>query len=246
LHYQPVVEAQSGRTGGFEAVVGWRTSSGSLVGPGEFIPVAENMGAIHRVGIWALRNACGAVSELTIATGRAPVLALSLSARQLHAPDVVDHVRHALRESGCDPASLELQITEAAAVHEHDATAQKLRRLKELGVRLAIADLGTGFSSQPDLQHLPIDTLRIDHSFVGHVASSESASGIARSIVAVGRQFGLRVVAEGVETEEQLRELLRLGCDAVQGSLLAGPVPLRQVRAAVEAVQAAWHRHTNR
>jgi diguanylate cyclase (GGDEF)-like protein len=239
LHYQPVLELADGSVRGVEALVRWR-HDGALVPPDEFIPAAETMGAIHVLGTWVLDAACRSVASLSIAAGAPVTVAVNLSARQFHAPDFVEIVRGTIAESGCPPQSVVLEITESAALHGRDATLEKLERLKALGARLAIDDFGTGFSSFAYLQRFPLDMLKVDRSFVRDVTRSRSASGITRAIVAVGHELGLRVVAEGVETEAQARLLKLLGCDAVQGYLWGAPVPLEELAKTIDRAREMW------
>jgi len=240
LHYQTVTDLGQGMVRGFEALVRWR-DGGRLIPPAEFVPAAETMGGILVLGAWVLRKACEELRQVTLEIGGSPWVAVNLSARQFHAVDILEQVRRALEESGLAPARLELEITESAALQGQQATLERLKQLKELGVRLAIDDFGTGFSSFAYLQRFPIDTLKIDRSFVEDVATNPSSSGIARAIVAVGHQLGLRIVAEGVETEEQLRLLSLLGCDFVQGFLFGTPVPAPMLASRVAEAEQLWH-----
>ncbi|MCL4819687.1 MAG: EAL domain-containing protein [Vicinamibacteria bacterium] len=241
LHYQPVLDLADGSVHGVEALVRWR-HEGALVPPEEFIPAAETMGAIHALGAWVLDVACRSVGQLSTAAGNPLTVAVNLSARQFHAPEFVETVRGTIAASRCPPRSVVLEITESAALHGREATLEKLERLKALGARLAIDDFGTGFSSFAYLQRFPLDLLKVDRSFVRDVTRSRSASGITRAIVAVGHELGLRVVAEGVETEDQARLLMLLGCDAVQGYLCGPPVPLAELATTIEGARQVWRR----
>jgi diguanylate cyclase (GGDEF)-like protein len=239
LHYQPVVSLKDGRIEGYEALIRWR-DQGRLVLPGDFIPAAEQaMGAIYEVEAWVLKTACRDLKRLP--TGDPPVrVAVNFSARQFHKGDIVDQVRRAVEDAAINSTRLELEITETVALHGQDATDKALRELKALGVRIAIDDFGTGYSSLSYLRRFPIDTLKVDRSFVRDAASNESASGIVRAIITVGHQLGLRVVAEGVETREQLRLLRLMGCDAGQGYLFCPPVPLEALPGHVDTIADQW------
>ncbi|MBN2369339.1 MAG: EAL domain-containing protein [Vicinamibacteria bacterium] len=241
LHYQPIVSLTDGQLEGFEALLRWHDPRRGLVMPGEFIPSAEAaMGAIHEIGAWVMKTACRQLGKLPVRAGRLPRVAVNLSARQFHAGDIVEFVRSLLKESAIAPESLELEITEGVALHGESATEKILRKLKRLGVRLAIDDFGTGYSSLSYLRRFPIDTLKVDRSFVQDAVSSREAAGVTRAIIGVGRQLGLHVVAEGVETEEHLRLLRLAECDAVQGYLLGRPAPLAELDDLVGKIPERW------
>jgi diguanylate cyclase (GGDEF)-like protein len=238
LYYQPVLRLTDGRVDGYEALVRWHHPQRGLLLPNDFIPAAEAaMGAIHDLGAWVLKTACRDLRRLTEGPGR---LAINLSARQFHTGGIVDQVRHAVTAAGIAPSRLELEITETVALHGHESTAETLRALKALGVRIALDDFGTGYSSLSYLRRFPIDTLKVDRSFVHDAAESEDASAIVRTIIAVGHQLGLRVVAEGVETLEQLRLLRLMGCDAAQGYYFSVPVPLAELEGRRHAIAEQW------
>jgi polar amino acid transport system substrate-binding protein len=226
LHYQPIVALADGRIEGYEALLRWRHPERGLLLPGEFIPAVEAaMGAIHEVGAWVLRTACRQLSQLQSRTGETMHVSVNLSARQFHAGDIIELVRSSLAEASLAPDRLELEITEGVALHGEDATEKILRELKKIGVRLAIDDFGTGYSALSYLRRFPIDTIKVDQSFVRDAISDPSAAGITKAIVGVGRQLGLRVIAEGVENEDQLRLLRLVDCECAQGYLLGEPVP---------------------
>jgi len=243
LHYQPVVSLADGRVDGYEALVRWRDPQRGLVPPNDFIPAAEAaMGAIHEVGAWVLQTACRDLARLPAGPGSRPRVAVNLSARQFHTGDIVEQVRSALEAATASPSMLELEITESVALHGHDSTEQALRRLKELGLSIAIDDFGTGYSSLSYLRRFPIDTLKVDRSFVRDAAANPDASAITRAIVGVGHQLGLRVVAEGVETREQLRLLRLMGCDAAQGFFFCRAVPLTELPGQQLRIAELWAR----
>ncbi|MCU0242085.1 MAG: EAL domain-containing protein [Vicinamibacteria bacterium] len=241
LHYQAMVHLSDGHIDGYEALVRWRDPQRGLVLPHDFIPAAEAaMGAIHKVGEWVLRTACRDLRRLPSGSKLLPRVAINLSARQFYAGDIVEQIRLALDETGAAPAMIELEITESVALRGHDATEKVLRRLKALGVRIAIDDFGTGYSSLSYLRRFPIDTLKVDRSFVRDAAANSDASGIARAIIGVGHQLGLRVVAEGVETMEQLRLLRLMGCDVAQGYLFSLPAPIAELGPQVQKIAEQW------
>ena len=198
------------------------------------------MGAIHEVGAWVLRTACRDLPKLCFGLGSAPRVAVNLSARQFHAGDIVAQVRAAIEDAGAVPSMLELEITETVALQGADSTERTLRDLRALGVRLALDDFGTGYSSLSYLRRFPVDTLKVDRSFVEDAAADVHASGIARVIVAVGHQLGLRVVAEGIETREQLRLLRIMGCDAGQGYFFCAPAPLDELPENLAKIGEQW------
>ncbi len=239
LHYQPIVNLESGAIEGVEALLRWRDAEWGLVPLSQVIPVAETMGTILPLGAWSLKKAC---REIVMLSGLEPAawVGVNFSARQFHEADVVHEVRCALAESGLPPERLEVEITETVALHGPEATLKTLRRLKDLGVRLAIDDFGTGYSSLSYLRHFPVDILKIDQSFVRDAATDPGAAAIARTIVAMGHQLGLRVVAEGVENENQLRLLRLVHCDAAQGYLFSPAVPSRELARVLGDIGQRW------
>jgi diguanylate cyclase (GGDEF)-like protein/PAS domain S-box-containing protein len=243
LHYQPVVSLRDGRIDGYEALVRWRDPQRGLVPPDEFIPAAEAaMGAIHEVGAWVLRTVCRDLLKLPGGNSVSPRVAINLSARQFHTGDIVEQVRLALEKAGVSPSRLELEITESVALRGQDSTEKVLRRLKALGLRIAIDDFGTGYSSLSYLRRFPIDTLKVDRSFVQDAIANPDAAGITRAIIGIGHQLGLRVVAEGVETSEQVRLLRLMGCDAAQGYFFCAAVPLSELPGRLLEIAELWAR----
>ena len=236
VHYQPVVRLSDGTATGVEALVRLRQRDGRLVPPGEFIEVAERSGQIVALGTAVLDRACheaaswrGAAAALTVA--------VNLSTRQLGQPDVVEQVQSSLRSSGLDPARLVLEVTESSVVEDAEAALTALTALKQLGVRTAIDDFGTGYSSFLYLKQFPVDILKIDRSFVSGMLDSPDDAAIVASIVRLGLDVGLTLVAEGVETEEQRAHLLALGCTEAQGYLFCRPVAAPQLAAGLLAAQ---------
>lgn len=225
LHYQPQVSA-SGRAFGLEALLRWQHPVRGLVSPAVFIELAELTGVIVPIGAWVLRSACAELMALFAKHGhRDLAVAVNLSARQFQQPDLVEDVARVLEETGVPPAALELEITETVAMQDSDRTLATLRRLKELGVKLSLDDFGIGYSSLSYLRRFPLDTLKVDQSFVRDLTRDVQAASIVHAIITMARSLGLRVVAEGVETAEQ-RELLRgYGCDLIQGYLISRPLP---------------------
>jgi diguanylate cyclase (GGDEF)-like protein len=225
VHYQPVVRLTDGLTTGFEALVRWNHPDRGLVPPVEFIPLAEETGAITGIGRWVLHEALRQGAEWTAATGAPLRMAVNLSPRQFQDGDVVADVVAALAETGFPAEQLTLEVTEGVLVRDVDAVVAQLEALRQLGIRIAIDDFGTGFSGLSYLRRLPADIIKIDRSFVGDLPAGRSATTLITSIVELARTLGLDVVAEGVETEEQRRALRELGCPWAQGYLFARPEP---------------------
>jgi diguanylate cyclase (GGDEF)-like protein len=224
VHYQPIVDLGTGRVHGVEALIRWNHPEHGLVLPGEFIPLAERTGLLGSLGPWVLRAACRQAREWRDAGLSELNMAVNISARQLQYTDLVGEVTGALQAAGLDPRRLELEITESSAMRNPEATIQTLRALKALGVRISIDDFGTGYSSLSQLQRLPIDTLKIDRSFVRDITEDPDDAAIATAIIALAHTLKLRVVAEGVETKEQLAFLTERRCDRIQGYLVGRPL----------------------
>ena len=225
LHYQPIVGASDGVLLGVEALVRWQHRERGLVPPADFIPLAEETGLITSIGRWVLTEACSQLGRWQAADPRLRSLkvGVNLSARQFTDPNLVPLVAEALAVAGIEPQSVSLEITESVLMEEVQATAQTLRALKDLGVCLSIDDFGTGYSSLSYLKRFPVDVLKIDRSFVDGLGVDAEDDAIVTAVVSLAHALNLEVVAEGVETELQLMELRRLGCDAAQGYLLGRP-----------------------
>ncbi|HEX9939475.1 MAG TPA: EAL domain-containing protein [Longimicrobium sp.] len=229
LVYQPIVSLQTGRIAGVEALCRWHHPERGLVEPAEFIPTAEETGVIAPLGEWVLREACRQLAEWRAELGARIAVSVNLSARQFAHPGLVDTVRDALAASGLKPRHLKLEITESALL-ESDAAEPVLRELCELGVEMQMDDFGTGYSSLSALHHLPIRALKVDRTFVGRIGRGGGHGQLVRTIVLMARGLELAVIAEGVETEEQLVEVRQAGCDYAQGYLIARPLTPAHVR----------------
>jgi diguanylate cyclase (GGDEF)-like protein/PAS domain S-box-containing protein len=231
LHYQPKLDAVTHRLIGFEALVRWNHPRRGLLQPGVFIPVAEKSGLIVRLGAWVLRRAC----EQTAAWRRAglapPPMAINVSARQFDDGAFIDHVAGILRELDLPADHLEIELTEGVIMRNVAESSHQLARLRVLGVRIAVDDFGTGYSSLSYLQRLPIDLLKIDRSFVKDMDARPSTLPLVHAIIELAHSLGLQVIAEGVETQEQLESLQRLTCDQIQGFLLGVPVTAEEAAA---------------
>jgi diguanylate cyclase len=224
LLYQPVIDLISGVTRGVEALIRWDHPRRGLVSPVEFIPAAETTGLIVPIGAWVLRQACAQAQSWALNEGATLQLNVNVSAVQLADAGLTDVVAAALADSGLDPAQLTLEITESVIMDDLPDAIAALYALRALGVKLAIDDFGTGYSSLSALRDLPVDTLKIDRSFVTGITNGKGASDLAEHIVQLAEDFGLHTVAEGVEQLDQAAALTRIGCESAQGFLFSRPV----------------------
>ena len=237
VDYQPIVSLETRLLVGFEVLVRWRHPEFGLIPPKDFIPVAEESGQILKIGQSVLETACRqAKAWQNLHQGDAPLfVSVNLSVKQFNQPDLVEHIAHALEESKLPPRCLKLEITESVFTENIDVAVELLTRLRELGVQLSIDDFGTGYSSLSYLQRFPIDTLKIDRSFVHQMMENEENIAIVRTIVALAQNLGMDVVAEGVETEDQLALLRKLECEKGQGFLFSTPVNVRTAEELITA-----------
>jgi diguanylate cyclase (GGDEF)-like protein/PAS domain S-box-containing protein len=224
LHYQPRVSVTSGRPAGMEALVRWQHPERGLLAPGHFIDIAEETGLIVPMGAWVMRQAAAALRRLHEAGATGLTMSVNVSARQFKNPRLVEEVAEMLAIAGCAPHQIELELTESAVMDQPDAAEATMRRLKALGVRLAMDDFGTGYSSLAALKRFPVDCVKIDRSFVNDIPADSDDAALTRAIIAMGHSLGLHVVAEGVERRDQLDFLRREGCDEYQGYLFAKPM----------------------
>jgi len=222
VHYQPIIELGGGHVAAHEALVRWQHPSRGLVSPGEFIQLAEDTGLILKIGEWVLREACRWATFIGVDRGL-PV-SVNLSPRQFNDPRLVEMISSVLKESGLPARLLELEITETTAMQQTDVTMATLGKLKNLGVSIAIDDFGTGYSSLAYLKRFPVDKLKIDRAFIADVPADKDNKAIVAATVALAHALGLKVVAEGVETEAQLEFLQTCRCDFLQGFLAGKPV----------------------
>jgi EAL domain-containing protein (putative c-di-GMP-specific phosphodiesterase class I) len=231
LHYQPRFDAASGAIAGLEALIRWRDPERGLIPPGSFIPVLEESGMIAEVGRWALASALGDHRRWREAGREPPRVAVNVSAIELRRRRYADEVGGALADAGAEPGTLELEITESLIMADVEASTAMLRRLGELGVAVAVDDFGTGHSSLAYLAKLPVGSLKIDRSFVATMMEDSNSMAIVSTVISLAHALKLRVVAEGVETEEQAKILRLMKCDEMQGFLFSKPVPAEEVAA---------------
>lgn len=222
--YQPVVDLRTGEMVGVEALLRWTHPKHGAISPAEFIPLAEESELINVLGKYVLRDTTRELAALRTGRGLDLSLKVNLSVRQLDDPHLVPAVRDALATTGLPPSALTLEVTESALMRDTSAAAEVLSALRSLGVLLAIDDFGTGYSSLAQLRRLTLDTLKIDRSFITGIADSRDAVAIVTSIIAMAHAVDLTVVAEGVETAEELALLRELGCDQAQGYHLGRPL----------------------
>ncbi len=225
LFYQPQLDLQSGKIVGMEALVRWQLPQYGLVPPNEFIPIAEETGLIVPLGEWILRTACTQNMNWQRAGLRKLRMAVNLSVRQFQQKDITSTIQRVLSETGLEPDCLDLEITETYAMENAEFAIGVLRDLKRMGVHLSIDDFGTGYSSLSYLKQFPIDTLKIDRSFIRDLSTDPNDAAIAEAIIALAHSLGLQVVGEGVETPDQLAILRKQKCDRIQGYLFSRPVP---------------------
>ncbi|MFJ3483409.1 EAL domain-containing protein [Pseudomonas sp. NPDC090202] len=231
LYYQPQFSGDGKRLTGTEALLRWRHPRRGLVPPGDFIPVLEELGLVVEVGEWVLKEACRQLREWHLAKVRVPKVSVNISARQFSDGQLGMRIANILKETGLPPACLELELTESILMREVSEAMQILDSLKRLGLSIAVDDFGTGYSSLNYLKQFPIDVLKIDRTFVDGLPSGEQDAQIARAIIAMAHSLNLAVIAEGVETHEQLEFLREHGCDEVQGYLFGRPMPAQRFEA---------------
>ena len=236
LHYQPEVSLKTGKVVGYEALVRWKHTQRGMVMPGEFLPLAEETGLIVPLGRWVTREACRQMAHWHRNFPQDPPLSISVNAssRELADPELVPNVARILRETGLDPGTLRIEVTESSIVENQDLTASTLRRLQEIGVSLEIDDFGTGYSSLSRLHEYPFSTVKIDRSFVKDLETEPESLHLVETILRLAQGLGLGVVAEGIETREQLSKLTLLGCGYGQGYFFSRPMDSLATEKAIE------------
>lgn len=220
IHYQPKISVKDNTIIGAEALIRWKTSSDEMISPGEFIPIAEKTGLIVPLGMWIIREAC-IQNKLWQDDGLPPIIiCVNVSSKQFAEKDFVEQIKNVLEETKLDPKYLELEITESVIMENDKTILNRLQQLKKLGIQLSLDDFGTGYSSLSYLKRFPIDTLKIDRSFIHHIVDNDIDKNVCEAIVKMGHALGLRIVAEGVESEQQYALLKEIQCDKIQGFLL--------------------------
>lgn len=235
VHYQPIFDFRTGRITGVEALLRWTDPEMGPIPPATFIPLAEAIGVMIPIGTWALRVACKQAREWHDAGFNTLTLAVNLSVCQLQQPDLVNLVREILAETGLPARMLDLEITESTAMQSPEASIRTLYELKRLGIRISLDDFGTGHSSLAYLKRFPIDTLKIDQSFVRDITRDPDTAAIVTAIIAMGHSLRLKVIAEGVEFTDQATFLKRRNCDQMQGYLINAPMPAAELGAILAA-----------
>jgi len=246
LHYQPVVDIGAGKTVGAEALIRWQHPDRGLMSPASFIPAAESSGLIDPIGLWVMRQACHQLRSWSD-QGRGDLgVAVNLSARQFLDPDLKFHVLDALDSAGVDPARLEIELTETAAMADQDHTRKVFGELRDLGVSIAIDDFGTGFASMSYLRKLPFDKLKIDREFVTDVHKTRDSQAICGALVELANGLDLRVLAEGTESAAEVDYLAKRGCHLFQGYVFARPVAADLFMPTVEKLDLSGSAHRTR
>ncbi|MCE9633260.1 MAG: EAL domain-containing protein, partial [Methylophilales bacterium] len=228
LYYQPKIEIADNSINGAEALIRWHPDGEAIISPARFIPVAEETGLIEEIGDWVLKTACMQSHVFAKKFGRPILVSVNLSPRQFLKKGVAKRIAEIIHSTGADPSYIELEITESALAADMVAFIDTLHELKSIGVKLAIDDFGTGYSSMTYLKDFPIDRLKIDQGFVYNLEETHANEAILKAIVTLGKNLGLKVIAEGVETEFQRDYLIKIGCDELQGYLYSKPVAFEE------------------
>ncbi|MGH8977747.1 MAG: putative bifunctional diguanylate cyclase/phosphodiesterase, partial [Acidimicrobiia bacterium] len=239
LFFQPVVSLREARCVGAEALVRWQHPDRGLMLPDEFVPLAEETGLVVDIGAWVLDTATREAARFQGEHDHPFVVSVNLSARQLAQPGLAERLAEVLERSGLAPEDLCLEITESVMMEDADAVISVVERVRALGVRLSIDDFGTGYSSLGYLKRFPVDAVKIDRSFVAGLGTDPGDAAIVSAVVGLAHALGLQVVAEGVETEQQLVEVIALGCDEAQGYYFAPPQPVQDFRTLIGRAR-AW------
>jgi len=231
LYYQPQIQTGTNKMIGVEALVRWNHPEKGILSPGVFIPIAEETGMIHEIGTWTLREACRQMREWHLAGGPLIPVSVNLSSQQFHQPNLIDYIREILEETGLEPKYLELEITESMMM---DAKVSKsiLQELDDFGVKISLDDFGTGYSSLSYLKQFPIHKLKIDRSFIADITRNVNDQAIVSTIISMAKNLKMDVIAEGIETKDQLEFLTRNSCEEIQGYYFSRPLPAPQVEAA--------------
>jgi EAL domain-containing protein (putative c-di-GMP-specific phosphodiesterase class I) len=245
LHYQPQLDIHTGKVIGVEALLRCRDLHAKLISPADLIPIAEETGSIIQIGEWVIRTACQQNKRWQdLGLGNFPI-AVNFSVKQLQERNLIDTIIAILAETGLPATALEVEITESIAIKDLDITISILESLRSIGVKISLDDFGTGYSSLAALKYLPLDRLKIDRIFISELRANTIDAGIVRTIVNLGHELNLNVVAEGVETIEQFEFLRSINCDAVQGFLFSRPLAASDLEIAI-ATGSYWHQDLSR
>jgi EAL domain-containing protein (putative c-di-GMP-specific phosphodiesterase class I) len=229
LFYQPKIRIRDQRIVGVEALIRWHHPTRGLLSPDKFIPIAEETGAIIGIGSWVIQQSALAAKRFADQCGAPIQVGVNLSPRQFRDVKLVNTIRRSIREAGIDPTQIELEITETMLMDDVEAAAMTVDKLHDLGVKLAIDDFGTGYSSLNYLRRFPIDTVKIDRSFVMDIPTNKDDEAITAAVIAMAHQLNMEVVAEGVETAPQLQFLASHECEFAQGYYFAKPLPMPEI-----------------
>ncbi|MBW2243124.1 MAG: EAL domain-containing protein [Deltaproteobacteria bacterium] len=238
LYYQPKVDLASGDIVGFEGLLRWHEPELGMVGPADFIPVAEEMGLITSIGEWVLQAACKQAADWARRGVCTVPVAVNLSPEQFRKPGLAKRIAEIVHEAGISPEVLDVEITEGVVLHDADLVIRELKEIRALGMHVALDDFGTGYSSLSYLRRLPVDTLKIDRAFIKDIENQPEDAALTQGIIALGRALGLHSVAEGVETEAQRAQLAAWKCDQMQGYLFSKPLPVAELEELWERVHA--------
>lgn len=229
MYYQPQFRTTDRKLRGVEALIRWKDDTGKMISPAVFIPIAEKNGAIVPIGTWVIEESLQAYAEWKRKYHYPMIMSLNISAIQYKQPDFIDQVLHLMEKYDVSPSEVELEITESVLIDDFTEITEKLTVLRDIGIKISLDDFGTGYSSLSYLKGLPIDTLKIDKSFIDTVVTDENTRIITESIIYMVKKLGYETIAEGVETEEQYRYLNEIDCDNIQGYLLGKPMPSEKI-----------------
>nr|WP_272912673.1 bifunctional diguanylate cyclase/phosphodiesterase [Pseudomonas syringae] len=224
LHFQPKVSLTDGRISGLEALLRWNHPEQGMISPADFIPILEDTGLIIPVGVWVIQKVCETLKSWEESNVRMVPIAINLSVRQLQVKGLAETVKHVVEAYGINPALLEFELTESMLMIDPESAVEILRDIKSYGISLSVDDFGTGYSSLAYLKRFPLDALKIDRAFIKDITSNHEDAAITRAVIVLAHELGLKVIAEGVETIDQLELLVAYGCDQMQGYLFSKPV----------------------
>ena len=228
LHYQPKVNLKTGKIEGLEALIRWHRPDGKDISPAVFIPIAEESKIIHLIGEWTFMEACRQIREWVQKFGSAIKIGVNLSGKQFDQPDLVEKINHIIKSEDIDPKYLEIEVTETAIMSNVQEAIDALKQFRESGIQISVDDFGSGYTSLGYLTKLPINTLKIDQSFISE-CTNNSNTAIIQGIIAISQKMGFQTIAEGVETQEQHDLLKNLGCDQFQGYLCSKALPAQEI-----------------